>query len=143
MIRCEYPRLDVVVRCGKGTYIRSLARDLGDVLGCGGYIASLRRTRVGVFRVEDALTLEADVPTARSRLLPLALAVGALPRRVLSAEEVTRVCHGQRLAEDETYQAGAEVALFDPDGLFVAIACYDAAHRNLKPAKVMKKANMP
>ncbi len=139
VVRCEYPRLDVVVRCGKGTYIRSLARDLGDVLGCGGYIASLRRTRVGVFRVEDALTLEADVPTARSRLLPLALAVGALPRRVLSAQEVTRVCHGLTVAADEAYAANAEVALFDAAGMFIAIACHDAAQQRLKPAKVMKR----
>ncbi len=139
VVRCAYPRLDIVVRCGKGTYIRSLARDLGEALGCGGHIASLRRTQVGGFRVDDALTLEADVPTARGRLLPLSMAVSALPRRVLSAEETARARHGQALAEELPYPAGAEVALFDATGRFVAIACYNVHHRSLRPAKVMNE----
>lgn len=54
-----YPDLQVSVRCGKGTYIRSLARDLGDRLGTGGLLASLRRTRVGRWGLEDAVALDA------------------------------------------------------------------------------------
>lgn len=52
-------RLTLVVRCSKGTYIRSLAHDLGQQLGVGGYLADLRRTAIGSYRVEDAWTLEA------------------------------------------------------------------------------------
>ena len=72
LLRYAYPDLDLEVRCGKGTYIRSLARDLGQRLGCGGLIQSLRRLRIGPFTVDQALTLEATVEDAR-RLLPLSL----------------------------------------------------------------------
>lgn len=53
----DWPMLTLDVRCGKGTYIRSLARDLGKALGAGGMLAGLRRTRVGRYSVDDALTL--------------------------------------------------------------------------------------
>jgi tRNA pseudouridine55 synthase len=52
------PELSFRVVCSTGTYIRSLANDLGAVLGCGGYLSGLRRTRIGEFRVEDAMTME-------------------------------------------------------------------------------------
>src|SRR5262249_10467835 len=58
LLAYEYPRLDVVVRCGKGTYVRSLARDLGERLGCGALVAQLRRTQVGPFGLAEALSLE-------------------------------------------------------------------------------------
>ena len=60
LTRIALPEIDFRVVCSKGTYIRSLARDLGAALGCGAHLTALRRTRIGQFRVEDALTL-ADV----------------------------------------------------------------------------------
>jgi tRNA pseudouridine55 synthase len=54
----EWPVLSLRIKCGRGTYIRSIARDLGEALGVGGYLLSLRRTRVGVFDVKDAVSLE-------------------------------------------------------------------------------------
>jgi tRNA pseudouridine55 synthase len=89
--------VDAVVRCSSGTYIRALARDLGAVLGTGGHLTRLRRTKVGGYGVEDARTLEqlAD----RFELLPLAQAASAaFPRRNLSADEARRLAHGGRLA---------------------------------------------
>src|SRR4051794_13974295 len=77
--RYEYPEVDLEVRCGKGTYIRSLARDLGQRLGCGGLVQVLRRTRVGPFDAADAVPLDADPETVRSRLLPTTTAVAELP----------------------------------------------------------------
>lgn len=53
------PQADFVVRCSKGTYIRSLARDMGEALGCGAFLSALRRTQVGDYSVEQAYTLEA------------------------------------------------------------------------------------
>src|SRR5205085_1672899 len=85
----DYPHLRIEVRCGKGTYIRSLARDFGERLGCGAYLSGLRRTRVGRFTADDAVPLEADAETARGRLLPLAAAVAELPR-VTPSEALTR-----------------------------------------------------
>jgi tRNA pseudouridine55 synthase len=57
--RIELPEIDFQVVCSKGTYIRSLARDLGVVLGCGAHLTKLVRTRIGDYRLEDALTIEA------------------------------------------------------------------------------------
>jgi len=57
----EWPLLDLSIECGKGTYIRSIARDLGGVLGTGGTLSGLVRTRVGEFRIEDALAVD-DLP---------------------------------------------------------------------------------
>jgi tRNA pseudouridine55 synthase len=54
----ELPVIGFRVVCSTGTYIRSLANDLGAALGCGGYLSGLRRTRIGGFRVEDAMTME-------------------------------------------------------------------------------------
>ncbi|MEY4595392.1 MAG: hypothetical protein RIQ47_1802 [Bacteroidota bacterium] len=55
IINIRFPEIDFLVTCSKGTYIRSLANDFGRELGCGGYLSALRRTRVGAFRVEDAV----------------------------------------------------------------------------------------
>lgn len=54
----SYPTLSLRIACSSGTYIRSLARDLGLKLGCGAYVSELRRTRIGKHRIEDALTLD-------------------------------------------------------------------------------------
>ncbi len=67
----DWPRLSVQVRCGSGTYIRSLARDLGDRLGCGGLMSGLTRVRIGDFRIDDAVhpdQLSED--TVREHLCP-------------------------------------------------------------------------
>lgn len=59
VVKYEWPLVTLDVQTGKGVYIRSLARDLGESLGCGGMLRALRRTRVGTFRVEDAMTMDA------------------------------------------------------------------------------------
>lgn len=56
--RVELPEVSFTVRCGKGTYIRSLVHDLGQALGCGAYLSALRRTKIGVYNVDNALTPE-------------------------------------------------------------------------------------
>jgi tRNA pseudouridine55 synthase len=57
-IRYEWPDLAFNVSCSSGTYVRALARDIGEALGCGAYLTALRRTRIGPYRVEDAIKLE-------------------------------------------------------------------------------------
>src|SRR5262249_91019 len=74
----EWPYLDVEVDCGKGTYIRSIARDLGAALGCGGLVQTLRRTRVGPFTAEQGVGLDAD--PASVKLLPMSAAVVGMLR---------------------------------------------------------------
>jgi tRNA pseudouridine55 synthase len=131
-----YPELEVEVRCGKGTYIRSLARDLGRRLGCGAYVQALRRTRVGPFRAEDAVKLEAGREEAERKLLPMALALAELPRVVLPNGEAERLRRGQAVAlpPGQNGREG-EVGVYTEGGAVVAVALAGAGR--LRPAKVV------
>jgi tRNA pseudouridine55 synthase len=134
----EYPRLEVEVRCGKGMYIRSLARDLGERLGCGALVQTLRRTRVGPFEAAAALGLDARAETARTRLLPVAAAVAELPRVVLPPADVSRLRHGHAVSFGSFFQgpSGAAVGVFDSAGSLVAVAVADRSKGVLRPEKV-------
>lgn len=85
--RYAWPDLEIVVRCGPGTYLRALARDLGEALGTGGHCAALRRLASGPFRVEDALGWGrlSDPAAARAALRPSWLAVAELPAATLDS----------------------------------------------------------
>ncbi|VTR96493.1 trna pseudouridine synthase b : tRNA pseudouridine synthase B OS=Planctomyces brasiliensis (strain ATCC 49424 / DSM 5305 / JCM 21570 / NBRC 103401 / IFAM 1448) GN=truB PE=3 SV=1: TruB_N: TruB-C_2 [Gemmata massiliana] len=129
-----WPHLDVEVDCGKGTYIRSIARDLGDVLGCGGLVQTLRRTRVGPFRVEQGMSLDAD--PASVKLLPMAEAVAGMKHVSLNADEVIRLRHGQRirLSENNAPPEGEELAVFDGQTGLIGIGVVERGQ--LKPQLV-------
>lgn len=118
----SYPELEIEVRCGKGTYIRSLARDLGQRLGTGGYITALRRLAVGSFTEADAVTLDAAPDEARRKLLPNARAVDDLPRLVLPEPETMRLLHGQHvLAPMPVAAEWPEAAICDESGRLLAV----------------------
>ncbi len=91
--------VDVLVDCSSGTYVRALARDLGDALGVGGHLTRLRRTRVGRFTLEHARTLEqltALAENASPILLPLPEAIAVeMDTRTLSAHEATELTFGR------------------------------------------------
>ena len=135
--RYEYPELEVEVRCGKGTYIRSLARDLGTALGCGAYVQALRRESVGGFGADMAVSIDADAEGARAGLLPAALALGDLPRLVFGERRIARFTSGQMLEipEDLAGKAG-EVGVFDEAGELVGIGVLDLERGLLRPDKV-------
>lgn len=94
--------LTVEVTCSKGTYIRVLAEDIGEALGCSAHLASLRRTKVGALSLEDAVTLQAletmSVDERLATLKPLDALMQTLPAVHLSENDRVRFCHGQRLA---------------------------------------------
>jgi tRNA pseudouridine55 synthase len=121
--------LDVAaaVRCSSGTYVRALARDLGEALGVGGHLTMLRRTRVGPYRLSDALTL--DELAAGLRVIPLAeAAAAAFPVRALTQEQARVLGHGARLEPsgpapglDGGEGRAGPVAAIGPDGTLVAL----------------------
>lgn len=94
--------LTVKVTCSKGTYIRVLAEDIGEALGCGAHLVSLRRTKVGALSLEDAVTLQAletmSLEERLATLKPLDALMQTLPAVHLSENDRVRFCHGQRLA---------------------------------------------
>jgi tRNA pseudouridine55 synthase len=104
--------LDVEVDCSSGTYIRALARDLGDALGVGGHLTSLRRTRVGRFDLDQAASLDELAERDASSRLSCTLDEACLlmfPRRDLTDEEAEATSHGRPLAAagiDGVYAAG-------------------------------------
>ena len=114
--------VDVRVVCTSGTYIRALARDLGDALGVGGHLTMLRRTRVGPYDLSRARTL--DELAASFGLIPLAAAAAAaFPARQLTDDQARVLSHGGVLSVPGPAPGGGTgpVAAFAPDGTFVAL----------------------
>jgi tRNA pseudouridine55 synthase len=142
LLAYEYPQLELEVRCGKGTYIRSLARDLGERLGCGALVEVLRRTRVGPFDAGAALNLDVDAATARSRLLPLTAAISELPRLTLAAAEVARLRQGQavplaaEVLPQGLFEQENEVAVFTVGEAFVGLGAVNRTRGVLQPSKM-------
>lgn len=125
--------LDVVVDCSSGTYIRALARDLGESLGVGGHLTALRRTKVGPFDVTDAVGIDAldGAPT----LTPGDAASKVLQRLDVSAEDARDLRHGKRLIEQAARLDGSIAAAIDQNGALVGII--EKRGRDLKSAMNM------
>lgn len=97
------PQATLDIACGAGTYIRSIARDLGQVLGVGGTLASLLRTRSSGFTLETSISLETLIEQPeQAQLIAPAVAMAHLPQIVLSPEAARRWCMGQKLPSDPT-----------------------------------------
>ena len=136
----DLPWVAFRVRCSTGTYIRALARDLGESLGVGAHLAELRRTRIGPFRVEDALPvgeLELEESVSRALVSPLD-ALGHIERVDLDEESAARVRMGQFLAAD-AYGLPAEKSLLalSCGGQLVAVASVQEGR--IRPRKVMAR----
>lgn len=92
----DFPELEVAIHCGAGTYIRSIARDMGNLLQTGGTLAALTRTYSSGFCLDDSVELAAITDT--TPLIAPELALTHLPAITLSVQEAQQWCHGQRLA---------------------------------------------
>ncbi len=120
----EIAEVDVDVYCSKGTYIRSLAEDLGDVLGVGGMVQMLHRTQSGPFFVRDGVTLEAlelergdaEPDVLDHHLLPMDAPVESMPMLVLPETAAFYFGRGQAVMDGQAYRLGAE-------GDIVRVAC--------------------
>jgi len=111
-------RLDTIITCGSGTYIRALARDLGRRCDSAAHLASLRRTRSGSFDVANAMSIE-EVRAGNAAPEPARAAVAHLPAITLSADDVRHVRQGRTIAAE---RSGRTAALVDAAGALVAIA---------------------
>ena len=133
----------VRVSCSSGTYIRTLAEDLGQRLYAGAHLAELRRTRVGDFSLSQAITLdELKVHFAEESLgailLPPNAALSRLPFVHLSAEDVRRVNHGREVSVAEVdWTDGENVKMCDANEQLIAIGQYEAAAKRLHPRVVL------
>jgi len=112
----EYPDLSLHVSCGSGTYIRSLAHDLGSALRCGGYLSSLKRTMVGEWSVKDAVDPE---KVAWAHVIPLKEVLGSFEKMEVTEEEAEAIRHGQpikRTVKPDTiaWSEGLPIAVLIP-----------------------------
>ncbi|MFJ9151532.1 tRNA pseudouridine(55) synthase TruB [Streptomyces sp. NPDC102270] len=112
--------LVVSVVCSSGTYIRALARDLGAGLGVGGHLTALRRTRVGPYKLDSAKTL--DQLQQELTVMPIAEAAAAAFRRWdVDDRRAKLLTNGVRLDMPDEYAGAGTVAVFDPEGHFLAL----------------------
>jgi tRNA pseudouridine55 synthase len=129
------PDLSLRVRCSAGTYIRSLAHDLGRALGVGAYLAALRRTAVGSFLVEDAVALDAfSEETISYCLLQPDSAVAHLPALHVDGTAASRLRQGQRLERQPAQANGQLARAYGPGEDFVGVV--SNAGEEWKPEKI-------
>jgi tRNA pseudouridine55 synthase len=130
-------KLSIRVRCSKGTYVRTLAEDIGQLLGCGAHLIGLRRTSIANFSLDNAYTLsqlEAMNNLERDNcLLPLDCMVMELPRLDLDSVQLGRLAQGQRLGMDLSLPEG-KLRLYLNDE-FVGLA--DLLGRRVSPSRLL------
>jgi tRNA pseudouridine55 synthase len=135
-----YPEATFVVECGSGTYVRSLAADLGAALGGCAHLATLRRDRVGSFTLAEARPLDEIEAAPDDAVLPLSVAMRDLERIDVDAEQARAVTHGVSFAAGAIAVHGAgPYAVVGPDGALLAV--YDTRGAALKPAVVVAGAS--
>ena len=132
IVEAAVPDLQFRATVSGGTYLRSLARDIGAALGCGAHLSALRRTAVGPFRVENAVAPEAVTP---ADVRDPSTLVAHLPRREVSAAERDAVVHGRPLKGDRpTPDTRHPIALFAGEEL---LAVAESVDGQLKPRVVV------
>ena len=133
------------VSCSSGTYVRTLAEDFGKRLYVGAHLAELRRTRVGDWRIDQAITLDElkihfGEESMGTVLLPVGAGISWLPSLHLSGEDVRRASHGRevKVAESE-WADGENVRMYDAGEQLIAIGRYDASAQSVHPRVVLAR----
>jgi tRNA pseudouridine55 synthase len=146
LLHYEPPRIEIEIECGRGAYVRSIAHDLGERLGCGGHLEALVRLRSGPFALGDALTLDefesaVEADTWRELLLPADCVLESWNAALLEEEHTADIRNGRlvlltrlRLEEAEP-EPDSPCRAYSSDGEFLAILRYRGAER-WQPEKV-------
>jgi len=139
------PRVTILVECSKGTYVRTLAHDLGRTLGCGAHLVGLTRLAVGPFRLEEALPLEEiekpeKAGSIRRHLIPLVDCLPGFPAVQVDRAQARRLAQGQTIPWPETLPA--EKVRVVTEGALVAVAASrtQGAHQVLVTLRVFHQA---
>ncbi|MFZ7216997.1 tRNA pseudouridine(55) synthase TruB [Avibacterium avium] len=140
----QAPYLTLEVHCSKGTYIRTLVDDLGEVLGCGAHVTMLRRLAVADYPQHAMMSLEElkalseqqDLSLLDQHLLPMDSAVKSLPALALSAEQSRAVGFGQRVKFDNPQGIYGQVRLFSAENQFLGVAEVDK-NNVIRPSRMV------
>ncbi|HVF48389.1 MAG TPA: tRNA pseudouridine(55) synthase TruB [Pyrinomonadaceae bacterium] len=133
-------RIILRVVCSAGTYIRSLAEDIGRRVGVGAHLAELRRTRAGKFGLGPSLSLERldSLEDKRSALIPMEHAVSHLPGFILSKERIEKTKNGLSThVADAVFANGETVKMLDSAGQLIAVGFYSATDETVRPKVVL------
>jgi tRNA pseudouridine55 synthase len=131
LLACALPDATFRVTCSKGTYVRTLAEDIGEALGCGAHLVALRRTGVGALTLENSVTLDALSDATESErdtwLRPVDALLSTFPLVTLDEDATRRFLHGQRLKLSELTIAGdavnaPRVRVYAADGRLLGVA---------------------
>ncbi|NEP16482.1 MAG: tRNA pseudouridine(55) synthase TruB [Leptolyngbya sp. SIO4C1] len=141
-----YPELTLQIACGAGTYIRSIARDLGDQVGTGATLARLVRTQSSGFRLDQSLTLEAIEAQLAEGVLSLIApgeALQTLPSLTLAADASRRWCLGQKIVTVTTLPIQQPLRILDSTGRFLGIGELNRVEQQLvlSPRRVFATAS--
>ena len=146
ILEIELPVVTMRVACSKGTYIRTLCADIGAKLGCGGTMQSLKRTRVGGFRLESAVTLgqlqeKKDAGCLRETVIPVDEMFSECPALHVTEKGALLLENGNPLepkhtVEQQVYEPGAWVRVYRTDGSFAGVYAYEVARRRYRPVKM-------
>jgi tRNA pseudouridine55 synthase len=137
----EGDRLGVRVVCGKGTYVRAIAADLGAALGCGGTLEHLVRVRVGPFTREQALPMDElarmDRVSLLRRLLPVDAAIADWPVVDLGQRDAVAFAHGQAVPAPSGVRGGGFVRVRDRERQFLGVGVAVAGGAQVRPARIV------
>lgn len=144
--KIDLPRVEMIVRCSKGTYIRTLCHDIGKELGCGGCMEKLLRSRVERFNVEDSLTLDQIKELfvegrLDEKLVPVDEVLEEYSKCIIAKEYNKLIYNGNKFSSRATllkmnFQDGQKVRVYDQEGNFVGIYEYNADKQVYKPVKM-------
>jgi tRNA pseudouridine55 synthase len=131
VLRWDSPTLAVRIACSKGTYVRSIVRDLGEALGCGAHLTRLVRLWVGPFALADAASLDeiqpaAEVGAVGTILLPAEVALGLLPAAIVEPRRLLDMSHGRPWPAQTDVDISGLARVYDSDGLLLGLAERDA-----------------
>ncbi len=142
-------RAELEIDCSKGTYIRSLCREMGEILGCGGHMESLLRTATGQFHLENAITLaalrqKAEEGKLEEVLIPMEKALSDYPQVTVDGSMTKLLHNGGRIplrfaSSDRTIKVGNTVVVFDSAGVFTGLYLVNQEEKGvvLKPLRLM------
>ncbi len=145
ILEMELPRVTMRVHCSKGTYIRTLCHDIGENLGCGGCMESLKRIQSGSFTIEDALTLDQiqkkrDHGELEEILYPTDHVFSHLEKGTVKKKYEKILYNGNRIAphffREESMGKEREIRIYDESGQFIGVYRYDKEQGNYKPVKI-------
>lgn len=145
-VEYHFPYLTLEVHCSKGTYVRTLIDDLGELLECGAHVVMLRRLAVADYPNEKMITWDKlqivaeqqDFNLLDSYLLSADTAVSKLPKLELAAEQVQAIIYGQRVKFMNAQRIYGQVRLFSPMNLFLGVAFVDD-NNVIRPQRLLKQ----